>query len=297
MGKVLLKIYPLMNIQQLFLDFKWRFVLMFCLILAEAGLSILFPLFIGWAIDDALKNSYTGALLLGGLGILVLLIGVSRRVLDSRFYAKIFINVGTKTLHANGEQSESVKTARLQMLKEIVEFLENSLPELIQEIIGLVGVIIILAFLHVKILIGGIIALLLVFLVYIISGEKTIFYNQAYNNELEQQVDVIASKNSSSQSAHLKKLMHWNVKLSDLEALNFSFSWLFLMAFLVISIILAVQDGVTQYGALLALVMYVFQLIENVVVLPLYYQHWLRLTEIMQRIGSNPIEEGSKQVS
>lgn len=269
---------------------------MFCLILAEAGLSILFPLFIGWAIDDALKHSYTGALLLGGLGIIVLLIGVGRRVLDSRFYAKIFINAGTHTLHENNDQSESVKTARLQMLKEIVEFLENSLPELVQEIIGLVGVIIILAFLHVKILIGGVIALMMVFLVYIISGDKTISFNQAYNNELEQQVDVIASKNSSSQSAHLKKLMHWNIKLSDLEAINFSFSWLFLMAFLVISIILAVHDGVTQYGALLALVMYVFQLIENVVVLPLYYQHWLRLTEIMQRMGSNPVEEGSKQV-
>jgi len=56
------------------------------LLLVEAGLAILFPLLIGLAIDDAIQGSYQGAIQLGLLGLTVLIVGVGRRIFDSRFY-------------------------------------------------------------------------------------------------------------------------------------------------------------------------------------------------------------------
>ena len=50
------------------------------------------------------------------------------------------------------------------------------------------------------------------------------------------------------------------------------------------SIILAADVETIGYGALFSLAMYVFQYIESVIGLPLFYQNWLRLEEIKERL-------------
>lgn len=275
-----------MKIKQLLFRFKKRFLFTLFLILAEVSLGILFPLFIGIAIDGAIQGSYTGALQLGGLGVLALIIGISRRVYDSRLYAKIFVEAGTQTISTIQKKTTSIKTARLNMLEEVVEFMENSLPALIQNIVGLVGIIVIIAFLNIKIFWGGIITLILIFIIYLITEKRTLYFHQSYNNELEKQVDIITTNDPQKLSQHLHRTMHWNMKLSDLEAGNFSLSWLILMVLLVASIIIAIQDGIVQYGALFALIVYVFDLIESIMTLPLFYQHWIRLSEIIRRLDN-----------
>lgn len=172
------------------------------------------------------------------------------------------------------------------MLEEVVEFMENSLPALIQNIVGLVGIIVIIAFLNIKIFWGGIITLILIFIIYLITEKRTLYFHQSYNNELEKQVDIITTNDPQKLSQHLHRTMHWNMKLSDLEAGNFSLSWLILMVLLVASIIIAIQDGIVQYGALFALIVYVFDLIESIMTLPLFYQHWIRLSEIIRRLDN-----------
>ena len=178
----------------------------------------------------------------------------------------------------------SKKTARLGMIRELIEFLENALPELIGNIIGLVGVIGIIATLDLTICIGGLWVSVLIFTMYWLTSAKTIRFNKLSNDEYEKQVDVISKNNREALGIHLKRMMTWNIKLSDLEAFNFSMSWIFLLAFLIISLMVAVGDGMVRYGTLFALIMYVFQYMENVIHLPLFYQSWLRLKEIIQRL-------------
>lgn len=69
-----------------------------------------------------------------------------------------------------------------------------------------------------------------------------------------------------------------------MEAINFSVSWFVLMLFLVAAIVISAGSGMIKYGALFSLVMYVFQYMENVISLPLFYQNYLRLQEIKSRI-------------
>ena len=272
-----------MKTSEIIKKYRWKFYFTLSLVMVESILAIFFPLFIGFAIDDALNDSYQGAFLLGGLGLLALIFGAGRRFFDSRFYAVVYQDFGLKSVKAIDAKDNSKRTARLNMLKEVVEFFENSLPELIGSVIGLVGVMVIILELNFKIFLGTLILTVLVFLVYAISRKKTLAHNSGYNNELERQVDAVSSDDQGLKN-HLGNLMRWNVKLSDLETINFSASWIFLMSFLVISIVIAIQDGVSNYGALFALIMYVFQYIENLVNLPLFYQQWLRLTEIKQRL-------------
>ncbi len=254
------------------------------LILTESALAILFPLFIGFAIDSAISGSHYGAIQLGALGLAALIVGVGRRVFDSRFYAKVYQSISFHAIAKMKDNLSSIKSARLGMIRELVEFMENSLPELIGNIIGLLGVIGIIATLNLNVFYGSLLVTVIIFLIYWMTSTKTIQLNKASNDEFEKQVDVIAANDPKVLRIHLKNMMKWNIKLSDLEAINFSISWLVLITFLVAAIIISVSDGIIKYGALFSLIMYVFQYMENVINLPLFYQNFLRLREITERL-------------
>lgn len=272
-----------MDIKQILRKYRGRLLFTLSLILMEAMLGILFPLFIGYAIDDTIAKTYDGLILLGALGVALIIIGGGRRLIDSRFFAKIYTHVGIQTVNKL-EDDASVKTARLSMLGETIEFMENDLPNIISHTIGLVGVIIIIAALNLNIFMGCLLVVFLVVIIYILSSGKTLSTNTAFNNELEKQVSVLSEKKESALKLHLTKLMRWNIKLSDIETINFSLSWLIMIVLLIFSILIAVSDGIIQYGILFALVMYVFQFIESMVSLPIYYQQYLRLSEIVGRL-------------
>ena len=256
------------------------------LLLLEAGITLLFPLFIGNAIDDAVNTNHSGAINLGLLSLIALVIGVGRRVFDSRFYAKMYQNVGSNTISKMQDASSSLKSARLSMIGEFVEFLENSFPELVSNVIGLVGLIVIIFTLNQPVFYGSLIVTCIIFLIYWVTSKRTITLNKSSNDEFEKQVDILSKNSESELLLHLKKMMKWNIKLSDLEAANFSISWIVLSVFLVLSILISVDGGAIKYGALFALVMYVFQYMESVINLPIFYQNWLRLREIKNRMQS-----------
>lgn len=277
----------IMQLNTLFKAHKTKLTFTVLLILVEAGLALLFPLFIGKAIDKAIDGSYQGAVQLGILGLAALIVGVFRRVFDSRFYAKVYQQIGLSSIDKMKSHSPSVKSARLGMIRELVEFLENSLPELVGNVIGLVGVVFIIATLNLSVFSGSLLLTALVFFIYWLSSKKTVQLNKGANDEAEKQVEVLTKNDSGSLRTHLSNMMKWNIKLSDMEALNFSISWIALMFFLVLSIVVAVGNGLVQYGALFSLIMYVFQYMENVLNLPLFYQNWLKLREITSRLGTS----------
>lgn len=273
-----------MLIKQVIKPYRGRLSLTLLLIIVEALLGILFPLFIGKAIDGIINKQLMYFWQLAALGLLLIIIGGSRRLFDSRFYAKVYVRLSRVTINKMESSDNSIKTARLNMLAEMVNFAENQLPEIIQHSIGLVAVASIIGFLNFQIFIGALICGLIVLGLYLLSSKKTLRYNAEFNNELESQVNVIDSKRLSALKLHLLKLMKWNIRLSDLETINYSGSWIIMLVLLMASIYVSVSGDNIQYGALLASIMYVYQFIERMVSLPLYYQQWLRLYEITDRI-------------
>ena len=265
--------------------FAGRIALTLVLIALESAGWILFPLVIGRAIDGILADSWHGLYELAILGIAAMAIAILRRIVDSRAYARIYATLGEELVGAQSESTTSTKTARLGMLREIVEFLENSLPELITNVLQLAGVILILSTLNLPIFGGCVVVIGVTAAVYVLTGRLTTRYNRRYNDQYEQQVDAVESGDATRVGGHIRAMMRWNIKLSDLEAANFGIVWLFMIALLVFSIG-AAADNIVEYGKVFAIVMYVFQFLEAVISLPLYYQQWLRLREISGRLSA-----------
>ena len=84
---------------------------------------------------------------------------------------------------------------------------------------------------------------------------------------------------------HFKDLMLWNIRLSDLETINYSLTWIVLSTALIVSVFFAVSSGSTDVGHMITIVIYVFGFIESILTFPLYYQQMIRLHDIATRLG------------
>ncbi len=275
------------SLGRIFSRFRWRISFTLTLVLIESIVEILYPLFIGIAINNLLENRYEGLLYLLALGLTSVVIGSARRFYDTRIYSGIYRRIAAEMVIREQTLGTAVSriSARASLATEVVEFLENSMPQVIGSIVGLLGVLIIIGTLNVEVFVACLGLLTLVAIIYRLTGKLNYRLNAGYNEELEQQVQVIDAGNTSKLHEHFKRLMTWNIKLSDLEVVNFFFLWLAVVALFVYTPFSAVNSDVVNYGLVFSLLMYVFDYIDKATQLPLFVQQIIRLKEISSRIS------------
>ena len=274
----------------------WRYTtLTWTLVLLEGACLVAFPLVIGWAVDDLLGGSSAGLIQLALLCGLLLVIGSGRRFFDTRAYARIYRTVCAEMVvhEARRKSSLSKISARAGLFNELIDFLEESIPAVLQQLINLVGTLAIVALINVKIFFACLAGMVFTAVVYGLSEQRIFRLNSGANDELERQVEVLGSSSPRKIRRHLKSLMGWRIKLSDLETLNYGAIWIGLGLLLIYTVAeVASADG-TGFGQIVATVMYVFGFIESTLVLPFYFQQLVRLQEITSRLGGLGVEGSS----
>ena len=141
------------SIKSLLVRFRWRILFTFVLVALEALTGILFPLLIGIAVDGLLEDSFEGLLYLFIAGAAALILGSARRFYDTRIYSRIYSKITPEMIENEIKKGASVSriSARTSLLTEFVEFLENSMPQMITALISLVGILAIIATLNINV--------------------------------------------------------------------------------------------------------------------------------------------------
>lgn len=278
-------------LQKIYKNFKWNIYFTIFLIIGESVVWVFIPLAVGIAIDDLMIDNFDGLINLGFLSTAVLLFFAGRRFFDSRFYSKVYEYISLEVIARDNNISNSKKVARLSMLAEVVDFAEDDIPELVFNIIGIIGIAYLISTLNMQVFYLCLILIAIAAIVYISTGTRTIKYNREYNNELEKQLKAIKKEKPQKLKRHIRKLMKWNIKLSDLETINFSIVWISITAFLLYSIVLSVKADNVSYGLVFSLIIYLIEFIEHIVFLPEYYQKFLRLEEIIGRVKPSSQED------
>jgi hypothetical protein len=278
---------PTTTLRGLLLRFKWKVSLTLSLVIAESILDLLFPLFIGFAINGLLKQSYEGVISLTMLSLLAWLIGSGRRFYDTRAYAKIYTITASQMVVQEEKKGHSISTitARVSLLNELIEFLEDSLPTIVTNLIGLFGILAIILSLNTAVFWACMGVFVLMLTVNLLSGRWNFLFNKQYNDQLEKQVTSLSSKDIGLIENHFQLLMRWNIKLSDLETLNYSAIWLGIIGLLFYAPIAVIDSGVANFGLVFSVLMYVFEYVESVISLPFYIQQLIRLQEISGRLA------------
>ena len=109
--------------------------------------ALLRPFFLGLAINDLLKGSYEGLIILSVSHIIWLCIGTVRHMYDTRTYSAIYVSLVSKFLgRKKSQQDVSKLSAHSTLAREFVDFLEFDLVYVIEAGYNLIGSLILLFF-------------------------------------------------------------------------------------------------------------------------------------------------------
>ncbi|MDH2416166.1 ABC transporter six-transmembrane domain-containing protein [Nocardioides sp. CER19] len=268
--------------RQMLQGYRARVAFSLLLVLAEAAGQVFLPFAIGVALDDYLAGSWRGLMLFILVGLATAAFATSRRLLDARLFASVYQRAGTDASKPQVGLSE--KSARLNMLREVVDFLEYSMPELIVGIGGFVGTLVFLAALSGPVFLGALVMAAVIVAIYAASTRRTVAFNEEYNDEFERQIDVLRRDEVDLTRRHIGILNGWVIRLSDIETVNHAASLCLMVALQVFAIVTSTREGMDE-GALLSIVLYVFEFSASASFLPVSWQEYLRLRDILRRLG------------
>jgi ABC-type multidrug transport system fused ATPase/permease subunit len=287
------KLYIIRNI---FIKHKWRLLLTYSLFGLEMLGLLLRPYFLGEAVNGLLKGSYDGLILLAASHIGWLIIGTVRHLYDTRTYSAIYTSLVTRLLSRRFAQSDVSKlSAHSTLAREFVDFLEYDLNYVIEACYNLLGSLVLLYFYdkNVVLLCLGVLAPVMIISYY--YGKRMRRYTHLKNNELEQQVSIISSRNTMRINKHYKNLRHWQIKISDMEALNFGLMEAISVVVLVVALLISVKTSpqtVLMAGSIIGIYNYILKFVSGLDTIPYMVQRITSLKDIMQRMEVGGDDEG-----
>jgi ABC-type multidrug transport system fused ATPase/permease subunit len=247
--------------------------------------SLMRPYFLGEAVNDLIHGSYHGLILLSGVHLTWLVIGTARQRYDTRTYSAIYTSLVTRFLSRRIEQSDvSRLSAHSTLAREFVDFLEFDLVYVMEALYNLVGSAILLYFYDRKLVLLCLAILLPVMAISFLYGKRMHRLNRKKNDELEKQVDIIASGSKRAIDEHFHNLRRWQVRISDQEAWNFGIMELLVLVVIGISLLTVHPGNAIMAGTLIGIYNYVLKFVSGLDTIPYTVQRLTSLTDITRRI-------------
>jgi len=266
--------------------FTGRISLTWAMILIETSLMALIPLFIGFAIDGLLAGSLIELWRLAAIMAALIGVAVFRRVYDTRVYGTVRVELGREQAARSAELPVSALNARLAMGRELVDFLEQTLPEAMAAAVQLaIAVIVLYAFAPELALAGGAAALAML-VIYALFHRRFFRLNGALNQQTEQQVSVLEQRKARPLRAHLMRLRRHEVRISDTEAVLYGAIFIVLLGLILFNLWFAATQLTITVGTIFSIISYSWEFIESALALPATLQSWSRLSEIMRRLNT-----------
>ncbi|AEV39550.1 hypothetical protein PSE_5048 [Pseudovibrio sp. FO-BEG1] len=269
--------------------FPYRICLTWAGVLAENFLMALIPLLIGFAIDDLLQGAYDNVIIMGAVLVGLTVIAVARRIYDTRAYGTIRVHLGAALDQKHQNKPVSKRAARLNMSRELVDYLEGEVPEVLSAVIQIIVALVVLAGFHLLLSASAFAVVLLLLLTYSAFNSRFYLLNSSLNAESENQVNVLERGSRKGVWRHLRALRIHEVRLSDTEAIVYGVIFLFQIAFIVTNLVLAAGLPDMSTGMIFSIVAYSWEFVEAAIMLPMTMQSLTRLNEITARI--NNVEE------
>lgn len=264
--------------------FRWRVGLTWALILSETALTVLIPLFIGFAIDGLLTEVFQPFFYLGALLIALILIGVIRRIYDTRVYGNIRVELGKALAFRFSNLPISSLNARIGMGRELADFMEETLPSAIAGVVQFVASGILLFYFSPTLALSACVVLFGMISVYTLFHSTFWRWNRALNEQVEQQVRILEQRSDRPAHVHFNRLRQFEVKLSDTEAVLYGTIFVLLIGLVLFNLWFATQHLSVTPGAIFSMVSYSWEFAEAALALPVTLQSWSRLSEITTRL-------------
>ncbi len=277
-------------VQTIIQQYKYRLLLTYTLFGIEMLGLLLRPYFLGEAVNGLIKGSYNGLIFLIAAHLLWVVTGTIRHRYDSRTYSDIYTGLVVKLVSRNKNKHLSQLSAHSTLSREFIDFLEFDLNYIIEAAYNIIGSLILLFFYDAQVVMLCLLMLLPVTVISYFYGKRMRRLNKLKNDELEQQVSVLATKNPLRISEHYSQLRKWQIKISDQEAWNFGVMELLVMVIITASLLIVSSTGAaqTEAGDLIGIYTYILKFVTGLDTVPYMIHRTATLKDILHRIELEP---------
>ena len=260
------------------------------LTVAENLCMLAYPTLTGRAVDQLLQRRYEGLAWLVGVWLLHLVLSFTRQRLDTRVFMGLYAAVASHMVGAQqaGGQALSTVSARVDMVRDVVGFFEKEVPMVLHNLLAVVGS---LTMLFVYDRDAGFIAMAVLLPMGVVNAwywRRAVRLNQGIHNQIEREVQDIASASPFRVRRHFLLLRRWSIKLSDAESWTWAVTELALMGALVWILVDFTQSPAFTAGAVYAVLAYVYDYLEGLNQVPTVVNSLARLKDVRRRLA----EEG-----
>ena len=274
-------------LRSLMMKHRYQLIFTYSLFSLEMLGNLLRFYFFGEAINDLIKGSYHGLIVLSVVHLVYLLIGTARHMYDTRTYSAIYTSLVTKFLSRRFSKIEVSKlSAHSTLAREFVDFLEHDLVYVIEAGYNLLGSLILLFFYDKTVVLICLAILVPVIVASHFYGRKMKLLNRQKNDELEKQVDIISTGNNTIIRQHYDNLRKWQVRISDKEAWNFGFMEIMVLLVIGVSLLVSKQmhGSAVLAGSLFGIYSYILKFASGLDTIPYTLQRLSSLSDITRRI-------------
>ncbi len=281
--------YKISILGSLIKEYRLKLFLTYSLFSLEMLGALLRPFFLGLAINDLIKGSYHGLIVLSIIHLCWLIIGTIRHMYDTRTFTSIYTSMVTRFLSKRNQNADvSMLSAHSTLSRELVDFLESDLPYIIEAFYNIIGSLVLLYFYESNVVF---ICFAILFPVGVISyfyGKKMKALTKLKNDELEKQVSVIAFGNKDSINKHYNKLRNLQIKISDKEAWNFGMIEILVLIVIGFSLIVSSKlfGTVLLAGNIIGIYNYILKFVSGLDTIPYTVQRFSLLKDIIKRIDN-----------
>jgi ABC-type multidrug transport system fused ATPase/permease subunit len=275
-------------IRRVLVEHRYKLALTYTLFALEMLGTLLRPYFLGTAVDGLLAGHYRGLILLSVVHLSCLAIGTVRHMYDTRTFSAIYTSFVTSLLSQPGSADELSKRSALSTLaRQVIDFLEYDVNYLAEAFYNIFGSLVIL-FVYDRWVVGICLAILLpVMMLGGRYGRRTARLNREQFDELEKQVDIIATRDAGTITQHYMRLRAWQIRVSDLEAWNFGATEIFVLLSVAGSLLVSTRTGdiPMKVGSIIGMYTYVLKFASGLETIPYTVQRLGALKDIMRRVS------------
>lgn len=266
----------------------WRKIsLTYGLTASEKLCLLALPAMIGWAIDDLLKGVLHGLMGLLLIWFVQLTLCFARQRFDTRIFSDIYARLASRTALLQIEQGQGVSkvSARVDLARDLVNFLEIEVPAIFRNLTAVFGSLILLFTYDREA--GWMAALVLVPMLianrwYWSRAQRL---NRGLNNQVEREVDILQKARADQIGRHFQLLRRWKVAISDAQNLTWVVTEFATLIALVCMLWDFTHSPAFSAGAAYAMLAYMRDYVDGLNDAPYVVNSFARMRDTLRRLS------------
>jgi ABC-type multidrug transport system fused ATPase/permease subunit len=289
-----------MKHQLIFTTYRKSILLAISFVLVEKIAWIIEPTVFGNVIDAMIDALATPSLGSPMIPILIWIsvfavnsgVGTYRRYRDEKIYLNVYNDLAANIARKvwKGSMDASRAAARAELSRELIEFYQYRVPDLIEQFIDIGGAIIALALFDWRL--GAACATILVPVVSLswMYNKKVSSYQKQIHDQQEDLYRVYATNDIQQVQSYNAEMARWKQKIANRGAINFGILRVFLLGIFLIILYVAIDLDNFTTGNIYSIAAYVWTFVTSSEYMPEQLESITSVKEISERLRAEEDE-------